>query len=82
MLDKTITYCMFVRIIGILILIRPIKDLDEKEQQELAAIRRASKTAETIYQLVQEFLQIVRTRQGEHLNSWMNTVRACHTQDR
>ncbi|BCL78793.1 transposase [Ktedonobacteria bacterium brp13] len=61
--------------------IRPLKDLDKKEQQELATIRRASKTAETIYQLVQAFLQIVRTRQGEHLDSWMNTVRACHIRE-
>ena len=45
--------------------IRPIKNLDEKEQQEMATIRQASKTAETIYQLVQEFLQIVRQRRGE-----------------
>src|SRR5579859_6030674 len=44
--------------------IRPIKDLGEKEQQELATIRQASKTAETIYQLVQGFLQIVRGRRG------------------
>lgn len=58
--------------------LRPIKDLDEKEQQELATIRQASKTAETIYQLVQGFLQIVRERRGEHLDSWMSTVRACH----
>ncbi len=61
--------------------IRPIKDLDEKEQQELAAIRQASQTAETIYQLVQGFLQIVRTRRGEHLDSWMSTVRACHIRE-
>jgi transposase len=61
--------------------IRPIKDLDEKEQQELATIRQASETAETIYQLVQGFLQIVRTRRGEHLDSWMSTVRACHIRE-
>ena len=61
--------------------IRPIKALDEKEQQELAAIRQASQTAETIYQLVQGFLQMVRTRRGEHLASWMSTVRACHIRE-
>jgi transposase len=61
--------------------IRPIKDLDEKEQQELAAIRQASQTAETIYQVVQGFLQIVRTRRGEHLDSWMSIVRACHIRE-
>jgi len=61
--------------------IRPIKALDEKEQQELAAIRQASQTADTIYQLVQGFLQMVRTRRGEHLASWMSTVRACHIRE-
>jgi transposase len=61
--------------------IRPIKDLDEKEHRELATIRQTSKTAETIYQLVQGFLQIVRTRQGEYLDSWMSTVRACHIRE-
>jgi transposase len=44
-------------------------------------IRQASKTAETIYQLVQAFLQIVRQRRGELLDSWMHTVRACHIQE-
>ena len=61
--------------------IRPLKDLDEKERQELIAIRQASETAETIYQVVQGFLQIVRTRGGEHLDSWMCTVRACHIRE-
>ena len=58
--------------------IRSLKDLNEKEQQELVALRQASETAETIYHLVQAFLQIVRTRKSEHLDSWMSTVRACH----
>ena len=61
--------------------IRPLKDLDEQEQQELAAIRQASQTAETLYQVVQGFLPIVRTRRGEHLDSWMSIVRACHIRE-
>jgi transposase len=61
--------------------IRPIKALDEKEQQELATICQGSETAEIIYQLVQGFLQMVRTRQGEHLDSWMSTVRAHHIRE-
>lgn len=50
----------------------------EKEQEELATIRRGSETAEMIYQLVQAFLQIVRTLQGSHLESWLRSVRASH----
>jgi transposase len=61
--------------------LRPINDLDEKEQKELATIRQISETAETIYQLVQTFLQMVRTRRGEPLDVWMSTVRACHIRE-
>ncbi len=61
--------------------IRPLKDLDEQEQQELAAVRQASETAETIYHLVQGFLQMVRTRRGEHLDAWIRTVRARHIRE-
>jgi len=58
--------------------IRHGDDLDEKEREELATIRQASETAETIYQLVQTFLQMVRKLQGEQLESWLRSVRACH----
>src|SRR5258706_4351353 len=58
--------------------IRHFADLKEKEREELAALRQASARAETIYQLVQAFLQMVRTLQGEHLESWLRSVRACH----
>jgi transposase len=57
--------------------IRPLDDLDEKERAELQTLRQASETAETIYQLVQEFLQMVRKRGGEHLENWLTKVRAC-----
>jgi transposase len=58
--------------------IRHFADLKEKEQEELATIRQASERAETIYQLVQAFLQMVRKLQGEHLETWLRSVRACH----
>ena len=47
----------------------------------MTTIRQVSETAETIYQLVQAFLQIVRTRQGEQLDAWIRTVRACHIRE-
>ena len=50
------------------------KDLDEKEREELATIRQASETAETLYQLVQQFLQMVRTLEGERLDAWLTAV--------
>jgi len=56
--------------------IRPITDLDEKERAELETLRQANETVGTIYQLVREFLQMVRERKGKHLESWLAKVRA------
>jgi transposase len=58
--------------------IRPLKDLDEKERADLKALREVSETVETIYQLVQEFLQMVRKRGGKQLEDWLIKVHACH----
>lgn len=54
--------------------IRRITDLDEKEREELATIRQASETAQTLYLLVQEFLQMVRKLEGERLEAWCASV--------
>ncbi len=56
----------------------PVDDLDEKEREELATIRQTSETAETIYQVVQEFLHMVRKLQGEQLDPWLKKVRTSH----
>ena len=58
--------------------IRHFDDLKKKEQEELATIRQGSETAETIYQLAQAFLQMVRNLGGEQLESWLRSVRTCH----
>ena len=55
---------------------RPFDDLSKEEQEELQTMRQASITAETIYQLVQEFFRLVRSRQGTQLDSWMSKVKA------
>ena len=54
--------------------IRHFKDLDEKEREELATIRQASETAESLYQLVQQFLQMVRKLEGQRLDAWLAAV--------
>ncbi|GAC1660352.1 MAG: ISL3 family transposase [Ktedonobacteraceae bacterium] len=54
--------------------VRPFNDLSKKEQEELQAMRQASATAERIYQLVQEFFHLVRSRQGTQLDAWMAKV--------
>jgi transposase len=61
--------------------IRRFKDLKEEEREELASIRQASETAETIYQLVQEFLQMVRKLEGERLDAWLTAVAASRIED-
>jgi transposase len=61
--------------------VRPFDDLSEKEREELLAMRLASATAETTYQLVQEFFRLVRSRQGTQLDSWMNKVEASGIQE-
>jgi len=48
--------------------IRRFEDLKKEEQAELATIRQASETAETLYLLVQQFLQMVCKLEGERLD--------------
>ena len=50
---------------------------EPKERAELQTLRQASETAEIIYQLVQEFLQMVRKRGGKQLEGWLTKVHAC-----
>jgi transposase len=54
--------------------IRRSKDLDEVEQEDLAAFRRASMTLNTTYLLVQDFLHMVRHREGERLETWLARI--------
>jgi len=55
---------------------RSFSDLKEKEREELVAIRQASAVADTMYQLVQEFLRIVHKLQGGQLDAWIAQVMA------
>lgn len=58
--------------------IRDPSDLKEKEQQALAVIRQASPTADTVYELAQDFMQMLRHREGQRLDVWLDLVRASH----
>ena len=55
--------------------VRDYSDLDETEQAELAAIRQASLTANTVYELTQDFMSLLRHREGERLDTWLEHVR-------
>jgi transposase len=50
------------------------KDLDEIAQEDLAAFRLASPTLNTTYRLVQDFLHMVRHREGERLDTWLTQI--------
>ena len=56
------------------LLVKKPSELDEEEQQVLSFLRQASTTAETAYHLIQAFGQMVRERQGHHLEEWLKTV--------
>lgn len=49
--------------------------LDEKEQMTLTTICQASETARIMYQLVQEFRDMLHTRSGEKLEGWLEAVK-------
>ena len=55
--------------------VRHADDLSEAEQETLASILSECETAKTMYQLVQEFRQILHRREGEKLDGWLERVR-------
>ena len=56
------------------------EDLKPEERENLQQLRQASPDLETAYQLVKEFLQMVRDLTGEQLDKWLNKVEASHLQ--
>jgi transposase len=58
--------------------IRDPSDLKKKEQETLLAIRQASPTADRAYGLAQDFMGMLRHREGERLDVWLGQVRASH----
>jgi transposase len=53
------------------LLIQDIQKLDAAQQQHLACIRQASTQVEQAYQLAQAFTQMLRHRQGQMLDDWL-----------
>lgn len=54
--------------------VRDPKTLDESEQEDLAAIQRASPPLKRAYDLIQGFLAMVDQREGNHLDAWLAKV--------
>src|SRR6266702_344305 len=53
-------------------------ELKEEELERLRLLRQASPHIETTYHLVKQFLQMVRERSGEQLDTWLAAVQASH----
>jgi transposase len=60
------------------LVVRDPAELNETEQATLGALCQASQTARIIYQLVQEFRQMLHHREGASLDDWLEKVRASH----
>jgi transposase len=56
--------------------VRDPKSLDEVEQEDLATFCQASPTLKRTYDLVADFMQMVRKREGYRLNTWLEQVAA------
>jgi transposase len=61
--------------------VRDPSDLEETERQVLAVIRQASPTANMLYELVQEFMTMLRHRKGERLDNWLRSARHSHIRE-
>jgi transposase len=59
---------------------RKREDLKPEEQETLRQLRQASPQLEVAYQLVDEFLHMVRERTGEQLEEWLNKVETSQLQ--
>lgn len=54
--------------------VRDPKTLDEVEQEDLATFCQASPILKGTYDLVQDFMQMVRKREGHRLEAWLERV--------
>jgi transposase len=59
-----------------LFLRRPEK-LRVEEQETLAKLRQVHPEVDLAYDLVQQFAQMLRTRTGEHLDTWLAQAKSC-----
>jgi transposase len=54
--------------------LRRLEELEAEEQETLALLRSLHPEVDQIYELVQQFAQMVRMRTGEHLDAWLCQV--------
>jgi transposase len=63
---------------AIWLLMRDRKDLNDTEQEQLSILCQVNDTINTAYHLTQDFLCMVRKRQGDTLDVWLEQIRASH----
>jgi transposase len=56
-------------------------DLDEDEREALDSLGQASTTINTLYQLVQDFRQMLHQREGNKLDDWLTKVNESHIEE-
>jgi hypothetical protein len=61
--------------------VRPPDSLDETERQNLAVMCQASAMVSMAYELVQEFMNMLRHRKGERLDDWLRLTRDSHIRE-
>jgi transposase len=61
--------------------VRAPSDLEETEKQDLALMCQASPTANMVYELVQDFMNMLRHRKGERLDDWLRSARDSHIRE-
>jgi transposase len=66
--------CKFTASTFVWLFVRDPKSLDEIEQEDLATFCQASPTLKQTYDLVQDFMQMVRKREGHRLDAWLEQV--------
>lgn len=64
----------YTSIAAVCLFMRHPDKLDEGEQMDLAALRQVHPDLETAYRLTQDFLQMLRKREGERLDAWLALV--------
>jgi transposase len=57
--------------------VRSPEKLKPEEQEQLTFLRQVHPSLELAYSLVQAFVEMVRKREGEKLEGWLEQIRGC-----
>lgn len=64
----------YTSVAAVCLFMRHPDNLDESERMDLGALRRVHPDLETAYCLTQDFLQMLRKREGERLDTWLASI--------